>query len=60
MVGAFAVGAISSGAFNPAVVLGLTVMHLLKLADIWIHLVADFAGSISAALVFRFLNPSDR
>lgn len=60
MAGAFAVGAISSGAFNPAVALGLTMMNLLKLNDIWIHLVADFSGALIAALVFRFLNPTDR
>lgn len=60
MVGAFAVGAISSGAFNPAVALGLTVMKLLRFADIWIHVVADLAGAVLAAFTFRLLNPADR
>jgi aquaporin Z len=60
MVGAFAVGSISGGAFNPAVALGATVMKLIKLADVWIHLVADLAGGLCAALVFKFLNPEDK
>ncbi len=59
MSGAFAVGGISGGAFNPAVAIGAAVMGLLSFADIWIHLVADLAGGAAAAFVFRFLNPSD-
>jgi len=60
MVGAFAVGAISGGAFNPAVALGLAVMKLVNFADIWIHIVAEIAGAIGAALTFKFLNPTDQ
>jgi aquaporin Z len=59
LVGAFAVGPISGGAFNPAVAVGITVMGLSSLAKIWIFLVANFAGGAAAALVFKFLNPSD-
>ena len=59
MVGAFSVGAISGGAFNPAVALGLAVMKLVKFSDIWIHFAADMAGRLVAALVFKFLNPDD-
>ncbi len=55
MVGAFSVGGISGGAFNPAVAVGAALMGLLNWADIWIHLSADFAGGIAAALVFRLL-----
>lgn len=60
MVGAFAVGSISGGAFNPAVALGLVVMKLVSLTDVWIHIVADLAGALVAALTFNFLNPADK
>jgi len=60
MVGAFSVGAISGGAFNPAVAIGVVLMKLVNLADVWIHLVADLAGGLIAALTFKFLNPTDR
>ena len=60
MAGAFAVGRISGGAFNPAVAVGAAVMKLIHFSAIWIHLVADFAGGAAAALVFKFLNPEDK
>jgi aquaporin Z len=60
MVGAFSVGALSGGAFNPAVAFGLAVMKLVNFADIWIHVVAELAAAIVAALVFQFLNPADQ
>jgi len=60
MVGAFSVGSISGGAFNPAVALGAVMMHLVKASDVWIHIVADLAGGLVAALIFKFLNPTDR
>ena len=60
MTGAFAVGAISGGAFNPAVAVGVVIMKMISLADVWIHLVADFAGGAVAALAFKFINPTDK
>lgn len=60
MVGAFSVGSISGGAFNPAVAVGAAMMKLIKFSDIWIYLVADLAGGLCAALVFKFLNPEDK
>ncbi len=60
LTGAFAVGPISRGAFNPAVAEGLTVMGLANPKDLWIYLVADFAGGALAAIVFRILNPDDK
>lgn len=59
MTGAFAVGGISGGAFNPAVAVGVGIMKMVAFADIWIHLVADLAGGACAALVFKILNPTD-
>ena len=60
MVGAFSVGAISGGAFNPAVAVGAAVMKLVNFSDIWIHIVADLAGGLVAGLTFKFLNPDDK
>ncbi|HEY2124077.1 MAG TPA: aquaporin [Chthoniobacterales bacterium] len=59
MVGAFSVGSLSGGAFNPAVALGAGMMKLVNLPDIWIHVVADLAGGLLAGLTFKFLNPED-
>jgi aquaporin Z len=56
LTGAFAVGGISGGAFNPAVAIGAAIMKILTPAQIWIHLVADFIGGAVAAGVFLFVN----
>jgi aquaporin Z len=60
LVGAFSVGAISGGAFNPAVAVGVAIMNLVKFSDIWIHIAADLAGGAVAAIVFKGANPDDR
>jgi aquaporin Z len=60
MVGAFSVGAISGGAFNPAVALGIGVMKLVNISQIWIHISADLVGGLIAALTFKILNPDDK
>jgi aquaporin Z len=60
MAMAYAVGSISGGAFNPAVAVGITIMHLIKGGSVWIHLVADFAGGVAAAYAFRALSTADR
>jgi aquaporin Z len=60
MVMAYAVGSVSGGAFNPAVAVGITVMHLVKGANLWIHLVADFGGGVAAAFAFKALSLADR
>ena len=43
------VGSVSGGAFNPAVAVGITIMGLSHWANIWIFLVANFAGGAVAA-----------
>jgi aquaporin Z len=57
MVGAFAVGGISGGAFNPAVGTGPTIVNALigggSWSHLWLYLVGPFAGAAIAALVFR-------
>jgi aquaporin Z len=57
MTGAFAVGDISGGAFNPAVALGITLLGIANWSNIWLYLVADLAGGIAAALIFKMINP---
>jgi len=59
LTGAFAVGDISGGAFNPAVAVGISVMGMSSWPNLWIFLVANFLGGAVAALVFRLLNPAD-
>ena len=60
MAGAFAVGGISGGAFNPAVAVGIGLMKLVNLSQIWIHVVADLCGGALAAVVFKQCNPEDK
>jgi aquaporin Z len=60
LVGAFSVGNISGGAFNPAVAVGISVMGLSSWPNIWIYLLADFAGGAVAAAAFKALSPADR
>jgi aquaporin Z len=60
MTGAFAVGNISGGVFNPAVAVGVSSMGLVSWSRFWIYLVAQGAGAAAAAGVFRALNPDDR
>ena len=57
VVGAFAGGGVSGGAFNPAVGTGPTVVHALVGAGSWSHLwlywVGPLVGGALAATVFR-------
>ena len=59
LVGAFTVGGISGGAFNPAVVAGLIVIGKLAASCAWIHLTGNVAGGILAALAFKATHASD-
>jgi aquaporin Z len=60
MVGAVAVGGISGGAFNPAVALGATMMKAFAWGNLWVYLLANFAGGAVAGLTFKKLNPEDK
>ena len=60
MVGAFAGGAISGGAYNPAVGIGPAIVSTLLgeggLESTWFYIVGPLAGAVLAALVFRVQN----
>jgi len=58
--GAFAVGSVSGGAFNPAVAVGAMVMGLLSWSDIWIYLIANLLGGAAAASVFMYTQPGEK
>lgn len=60
LAGAISVGSVSGGAFNPAVAVGISVMGLTAWSNLWIYLVADFAGGALAAIVFKIINPDDK
>jgi aquaporin Z len=60
VVGAYAVGAVSGGAFNPAVAIGGMVMGLLSWGDIWVYLLANLAGGAAAAFAFLFTQPGEK
>ncbi|HMC12654.1 MAG TPA: aquaporin [Pirellulaceae bacterium] len=59
LAGAYAVGPISSAAFNPAVAVGITIMKLIVPAKIWIYFVANLAGGACAALAFKAIHPGE-
>ena len=60
LTGAFAVGGISGGAFNPAVAFGACLMKLFVWQNLWVYLVANLAGGAAAAGAFKMLNPEDK
>jgi aquaporin Z len=63
LVGAFAVGGISGGAFNPAVGMGAIIVDMAmgggSFGDGWIYLVGPFGGGAAAATVYKMQNPTD-
>ena len=59
MAGAFAVGNISGGVFNPAVAVGISTMGLVVWSKFWVYFVSQFVGGAAAAATFRLLNPED-
>jgi aquaporin Z len=59
MTGAFAVGGVSGGAFNPAVATGITLMGLSSLGNLWVLLTGEVAGAIAAATAYKVVNGAD-
>jgi glycerol uptake facilitator-like aquaporin len=35
-------------------------MHLAKVSNLWIYLVANFTAGALAAIVFKLINPEDK
>jgi aquaporin Z len=58
--GAFAVGGVSGGAFNPAVTLGVAMSGLFAWSTLWVYFVVQFGAGALAGLAFKALNPGDR
>jgi aquaporin Z len=58
--GAFAVGSISGGVFNPAVALGGTAAGIFGASTVWVYLLVELAAGALAGLAFRALNPADK
>jgi len=59
VVGAFAVGDVSGGAFNPAVAIGASAMGLFPWPAIWMYLAAELLAGAAAAVTFKIMNPAD-
>ena len=57
MTGAFAVGDISGGAFNPAVAVAISLLGISSWSNLWVYLLANFAGGAVAAVIFNLINP---
>jgi len=57
---AYALSGISGGAFNPAVAVGGSIMHLVKASNLWIYLVANFGAGALAAVTFKLTHPDDK
>jgi len=59
VAGAFAVGAISGGAFNPAVTLGGAVMDMFAWPTLWVYMVAQLLAGLAAGITFLVMSPDD-
>ena len=59
LTGAFAVGGISGGAFNPAVAIRICAMKIVSFGSLWIYLVANLIGGVVAATAFLFVNAKE-
>ena len=56
MVGAFAVGSVSGGVFNPAVAISVVPLGLIIPSSLLVYLIAQLSAGALAAVVFRFVN----
>ena len=59
LAGAYAVGPITGGAFNPAVSLATLMFGVIAAGDIWVYLVPQLLAGAAAALVFNGLDLGD-
>ncbi len=59
LAGAYAVGSISGGVFNPAVGTGITLLGFLDYTNLAIYIVTQLVAGAVAGVVFRFLHPGE-
>ena len=63
LTGAFAVGDISGGAFNPAVGIGPIMVDTMmgdgSFTNVWIYIAGPVLGALGAVPVFRMQNGAD-
>lgn len=57
--GAYAVGGVSGGVFNPAVAVGVCLMGVISWGSFWLYLVGCFAGAIAAATTYKMVNGTE-
>ncbi|EPY25787.1 major intrisic-like protein [Strigomonas culicis] len=65
MAGAFSVGSVSGGAFNPALALGTQFVSCIRgnckpLLGFWVYWVAPLLGALIATVVYQLLDSHDR
>lgn len=60
LIGAYSVGSISGGAFNPAVALGISLLNITSIANLWVYWIPEFLGAAAAAYTFLWVNPDDK
>jgi len=60
LAGAYAVGGISGGSFNPAVSLALVLFGKLSIPQMVAYIVVQLAAGASAGMLFKFINPEDK
>ena len=59
MVGAFSVGNISGGAFNPAIALAISLLNLTDIGNLWVYWIPEFLAAAVAAFTFKWVNADD-
>lgn len=56
LAGAYTVGGVSGGVFNPAVAIGISIMGMSDWANIWVYFVANVVGAVLAVGAFKIVN----
>lgn len=60
LAGAYAVGGISGGSFNPAVSVALLMLGKLPASTMLMYIVVELAAGAAAGMLYRALHPEDR
>jgi aquaporin Z len=55
----YAFGPVSGGMFNPAIMVGSCLAHIIEPINAWVYLVGEILGAVLAAITFRFLESDD-